>query len=135
MEDCTQPWTYDEESFDFVHIRYLFGSNPNWAELFRQAYRVLKQGRWIETFEADATLTSEDGSVKEGTPLDQWGKIFREAGDRFGRSLCVANDDLQRKGLEEAGFIKLCQWDSNVSCRECPWDVSVASLLIASSVP
>jgi len=124
MEDCTQPWTYDEESFDFVHIRYLFGSIPNWTELFRQAYRVLKPGGWIETFEADAMLTSEDGSVKEGTPLDQWGKTFREAGDRIGRSFCVINDDLQRKGLEEAGFIKLCQWDFNVSGRECPWGMS-----------
>ncbi|KAG7284720.1 hypothetical protein NEMBOFW57_009329 [Staphylotrichum longicolle] len=113
MEDATQAWTFEENSFDFVHIRYLFGSIPDWDELFKQAYRVLKPGGYIETFEADALVFSEDGTVKEGSPLDQWGKVFKEGGKKFGRSFLGVNEDVQRKGLEAAGFSNLKTFDYN----------------------
>lgn len=120
MEDATQAWTFEENSFDFVHIRYLFGAIPDWDELFRQAYRVLKPGGYIETFEADALVFSEDGTVTDGSPLDQWGKVFKEGGKKFGRSFLVVNEDVQRKGLEAAGFSDLKTFDFNVSNAQTP---------------
>jgi SAM-dependent methyltransferase len=121
MEDATQPWTFADNSFDYVHMRYLFGSIADWDELFRQAYRVVKPGGFVESFEADALLTSEDGTVVEGSPLDQWGKVFLEGGRKFGRSFAVVNEDLQRKGLQAAGFTNLVQWDFNVRFPLAGW--------------
>ncbi|KAH6637237.1 S-adenosyl-L-methionine-dependent methyltransferase [Chaetomium tenue] len=111
MEDATQPWTFAAESFDFVHIRYMFGSVADWDALFAEAYRVLRPGGYIETFEADARMYAPDGTVLEGSPLDQWGKVFREGGKKFGRTFMVVGEDLQRKGLEAAGFVDLVQQD------------------------
>ncbi|KAK3299596.1 S-adenosyl-L-methionine-dependent methyltransferase [Chaetomium fimeti] len=111
MEDATQAWTFKEDSFDFVHIRYMFGSVVDWDALFAQAYRVLRPGGYIESLEADARMYATDGTVLDGSPLDQWGKVFREGGKKFGRSFMVVSEDLQRKGLESAGFVKLVQHD------------------------
>lgn len=47
MDDCSQPWTFSENSLDFVHIRYLAGSIQDWPALFREAYRCTKPGGWI----------------------------------------------------------------------------------------
>ena len=69
IEDCTSPWTFEADSFDYVHFRWLFGSIVDWTELFRQAYRACKPGGYVETFEPDAWLTSDDGTVKETDAL------------------------------------------------------------------
>ncbi|KAK7430462.1 hypothetical protein QQZ08_002981 [Neonectria magnoliae] len=44
IEDCNQTWTFGPNSFDYVHMRYLFGSIKNWNDLFNNAYRVCKPG-------------------------------------------------------------------------------------------
>jgi len=116
MEDATQAWTFPDNSFDYVHIRYLFGSIVDWERLMREAYRVLKPGGYVETFEADARIFSDDGSVAENSPLDQWGKVFREGGKKFGRTFMAVSDNVQRPALEAAGFVNLVQSDYKASC-------------------
>ncbi|KAK4154797.1 secondary metabolism regulator LAE1 [Chaetomidium leptoderma] len=113
IEDMTQPWTFGENTFDFVHMRYLFGSVPDWNALFKEAYHALQPGGFIETLEADALIFAEDGTIADGSPLDQWGKVFIEGGKKFGRSFSVVNEDLQRKAIEAAGFTNIVQWDFN----------------------
>ncbi|KAJ4289937.1 hypothetical protein N0V88_006734 [Collariella sp. IMI 366227] len=119
IDDMTQSWGFPDESFDYVHMRYLFGSVGDWNELFRQAYRVCRPGAYVESFEMDALAFAEDGSIVENSPLDQWGKLFKEAGKMTGRSFMVITEDVQRKGLEAAGFTDLVQWDFN--CPLTPW--------------
>lgn len=120
IEDATQRWTFDQDTFDYVHMRYLFGSIADWTELYRQAYRVLKPGAWVESFEADALLTSEDDTILPGSALDQWGKVFIEAGKKTGRTFLTVNEDVQRKGLEAAGFTNIVTWDFNVRDPHAP---------------
>lgn len=121
IEDATQAWTFKENDFDLVHMRYLVGSIPDWTELFKQAYRVLKPGGWLESFESDAPITSKDGTVKDESALHQWGIMFGEAGKRTGRSFLVIDEDLQRKAMEEAGFVNIMQFDFDVSGSLFSW--------------
>jgi ubiquinone/menaquinone biosynthesis C-methylase UbiE len=104
MDDCTQEWTFEENSYDFVHIRWLFGSIMDWVALFKQAYKTLKPGGYIETQEPSIRFESDDGTVNEKTAMGQFGKIFVEGGKRMGRTMTVLEDGIQRKALEEAGF-------------------------------
>ncbi|KAL2145880.1 hypothetical protein VTI28DRAFT_5962 [Corynascus sepedonium] len=122
MEDATQAWTFPDNSFDYVHIRYLFGSIVDWERLMREAYRVLKPGGYVETFEADARIFSDDGSVAENSPLDQWGKVFREGGKKFGRTFMAVSDNVQRPALEAAGFVNLVQSDYKAPLTAWPAD-------------
>ncbi|KAK0611258.1 S-adenosyl-L-methionine-dependent methyltransferase [Immersiella caudata] len=105
IEDATSPWTFAPNSFDFVHMRYLFGAFSDWNAVYREAFRVVKPGGFIESFEASSQFESDDGTLADGSPMDQWGKVYQEAGKRFGRSFSVIDDNVQVPGLEAAGFV------------------------------
>ncbi|KAM0354822.1 hypothetical protein ACHAPU_000647 [Fusarium lateritium] len=116
IEDCTQPWTFSPNSFDFIYMRYLYGSISDWSALFHEAYRACAPGGWVESFEASAMLESDDGSVVEGSAISEWGKFFIEGGKKLGRTFTILDDDLQKKGMEEAGFVDIQTWDFKASC-------------------
>ncbi|KAK0609946.1 S-adenosyl-L-methionine-dependent methyltransferase [Bombardia bombarda] len=111
IDDATKEWTYPANTFDFIHSRYMFGSIGDWAGFYREAYRCCKPGGWVESFEPSAVMESDDGSLYERSPMDQWGKVFVEAGRKLGRPFDVPQQDLQRKGMEEAGFVNVDIWD------------------------
>ncbi|KAI1089369.1 S-adenosyl-L-methionine-dependent methyltransferase [Rostrohypoxylon terebratum] len=105
LDDCTQPWTWSENSFDFVHIRYLFGAIADWDELLRQAYRVTRPGGWVQSCEADVNIRSDDDSIPSDSPYKTfWNMLYHESQEKLGVTLQPIDDDVQRKALERAGF-------------------------------
>ncbi|KAK3385900.1 S-adenosyl-L-methionine-dependent methyltransferase [Podospora didyma] len=122
IEDMTLNWTYRPNDFDFVHMRYLFGSVENWTALLRQAYRACKPGGWVESFEASTVMDSDDGSVKVGSPMTQWGKVFQAGGEKFGRTFRVVEDGIQKKAFDEAGFVNVTVWDFKCPLTTWPAD-------------
>ncbi|KAF5983492.1 demethylmenaquinone methyltransferase [Fusarium coicis] len=119
IEDCTQQWTFPSESFDYVHLRYLVGCIPNWTELFSQAYKTLKPGSWVESFEISPTAESDDGTVTYDSAMAQWGRIFIQASEKIGNSFTVVDDKVQMPALEEAGFVDIHEWE--FKCPLNPW--------------
>jgi len=105
IDDANQDWAWPDNTFDFVHMRSLLGTAGDWGHLYRQAFRVCKPGGWFEDHESSCKMDSDDGSVLPDSPMDQWAKVFWEGGRRFGRTLRVVEDDLQKKCIEEAGFV------------------------------
>lgn len=110
-----------------MHIRYLVGSIPDWDALFREAFRVLKPGGYVESLEPSSLFQSDDGSVKEGSALDRWGKVFNEGGRKIGRSFNLIGDDVQRMGMIHAGFdepvvddfkVPISPWPEDKKSRE-----------------
>ncbi|PTD07178.1 Secondary metabolism regulator LAE1 [Fusarium culmorum] len=122
IEDCTQPWTFSPNTFDFIHMRYLYGSIGDWGALFQEAYRACKPGGWVESFEASPRLESDDGSVQEGSAMSEWGKFFIEGGRKMGRTFTIIDDDLQKQGMEEAGFVDIVTWDYKAPVGAWPKD-------------
>jgi hypothetical protein len=121
FEDAASTWSFPDNSVDYVHIRYLVGSIADWNALFREAFRVLKPGGYVESLEPSFVFQSDDGSVKEGSALDWWGKVFDKAGQNVGRSFGIINEDLQRKGMVNAGFGEPVVEDFKVPIS--PWQV------------
>ena len=107
IDDCDQPWTFDPGSIDFVHMRYLTGSTKDWYTLFGEAFRCIRPGGYLETFEAAGYFSSDDGSVKEDSAMAQWGKFFAEGGKIIGRTFNMVDDGTQRDALERAGFVDI----------------------------
>jgi SAM-dependent methyltransferase len=114
IEDCTEEWTFAPNTFDFIHLRYMFGSISDWNALFAEAFRAVKPGGWVESYEASVDMMSDDDTVKEGTATYEWGKFFIEGGKRLGRSFTIIDDDTQRKGMEAAGFVDIHTKDSKL---------------------
>ncbi|KAI1379232.1 S-adenosyl-L-methionine-dependent methyltransferase [Hypoxylon crocopeplum] len=105
LDDCTQPWTWAENTFDFVHMRYLFGAIADWEELLRQAFRVTTPGSWVQSCEADVEILSDDGTVAPDSSYELfWNMLYRNAGKKLGVSFQPMGDNVQRKAFEAAGF-------------------------------
>ncbi|EFX00374.1 hypothetical protein CMQ_7376 [Grosmannia clavigera kw1407] len=111
IDDFTDSWTFEDSSVDFVHLRWLCGSVKNWTELFKQAYRVLKPGGYIETFDFDGHITSDDGTVTEKTAISQWSQIFEGGARKLGMNVSFnpIKEGLQHKALVEAGFVNITE--------------------------
>ncbi|EGY14068.1 Secondary metabolism regulator LAE1 like protein [Verticillium longisporum] len=107
IEDFTKAWSFADNSFNYVHMRYLFGSVTDWYELFRQSYRVCRPGGWVESYEGSAMCYSDDGTLKHDSAMAEWGKFFIEGAKRLGRVFTPIPDSLQEKGLEAAGFVDI----------------------------
>lgn len=98
-------------------MRLLVGSISDWDALFAEAYRTLKPGGWIESYEGSPTVESEDGSITETSAMGQWGPIFVHFGETIGRSFTVVADGTQRKAMEAAGFIDIQEEELKVRQR------------------
>ena len=107
IEDCTGPWSFEPDSFDYIHMRFLLGSIDDWGALMRHAFVACKPGGIVESFEPSAYLESDDGSVTDAMAMGQWGKLFVEGGRRFGRSFEVYQQSTIRTALKEAGFVDI----------------------------
>ncbi|KAF4451678.1 hypothetical protein F53441_5357 [Fusarium austroafricanum] len=122
IEDCTREWTFQPDSIDFVHMRWLVGSVRDWGSLYSEAFRCLKPGGWIENHEASSTITSDDGTVKEDSAMGQWGKFFIEGGKKLGATFTVVEDDTQKKEMEKAGFVDIQEFEYKCPVGEWPKD-------------
>jgi hypothetical protein len=117
-----------------VHIRWLAGSIGDWPALFKEAFRCLKPGGWIESSEPSSRLQSDDGSLPENSAMIQCGKFFVEGGKKIGRPFTVFEDELQRKGMADAGFVDIEEQDFKVGDSEMP-DVARKLTVFPATVP
>ncbi|KAA8630562.1 hypothetical protein SMACR_08784 [Sordaria macrospora] len=128
IDDCNQQWTWNEISFGFIHTRMLIGVVTDWHALLCNAFRCLKPGGYVESMVSSAYFHSDDGTVKEGSALSQYHTIFWEAGKKMGRVFKVFEDDLQRKGMEDAGFVDITVQDVNIPFGTWPEDKKAAEI-------
>ncbi|RKK18861.1 hypothetical protein BFJ65_g9152 [Fusarium oxysporum f. sp. cepae] len=69
IDDCTQEWTFQPDSLDYVHMRWLVGSIADWTALFQEAYKSLKPGGYIERYEPSSRIESDDGTLFDESAL------------------------------------------------------------------
>ncbi|KAF5251728.1 hypothetical protein FANTH_3338 [Fusarium anthophilum] len=107
IEDCNDTWTFRPDSFDFVHMRFMLGSITDWTATFREAFTACTPGGWVESYEVSSTMESDDNSIPDDSAMKRWGEVFEEGGQRAGRSFSMIREDVQRRSMEEAGFVNI----------------------------
>ncbi|KAF7557744.1 hypothetical protein G7Z17_g368 [Cylindrodendrum hubeiense] len=118
IDDAQLEWTFSAKTFDFVHIRALYGCIGDWTELYRQAYKVLVPGGWLEDFEMNIHLHSDLPEIRDDPDhvFKQWAKVFLEAMDRIGKTGRIAMGSNMRKHMEKAGFVDIVEKSFQVPC-------------------
>jgi SAM-dependent methyltransferase len=104
IEDFTQPWPYDDASFDMVHARLLYGSVPDWEHFYNEAYRVLKPGGWLEHLDCEPYLKSDSGLVPATSATNQWNAFYAEGGRKTGQTFDVVPDRIQDINFARLGM-------------------------------
>jgi SAM-dependent methyltransferase len=122
IDDANLEWTWKDNTFDFIHVRCMLGTIIDWPGLYREAFRCCKPGGWIEHHEEAAKWCCEDGEIAEDSAMGQWEKVFSEGGRKFGRTFRVLQDDVQKQGLEEAGFVDIVVKDYKCPIGDWPRD-------------
>ncbi|KAK2764504.1 hypothetical protein FQN54_009199 [Arachnomyces sp. PD_36] len=116
IDDCEDEWLYAENSFDFIHVRGLYGCVADWDRFYEQAFRHLKPGGYIEQVEQSVVPKSDDGTT-DGTVFEKWGQVSLEAGDAFGKSLRMAEEAASK--IAQAGFVDVVE--KRFKCPIGPW--------------
>lgn len=68
----------------------------------------------MQSLDGDGGLEVEASTTKEHTAVTQWGEYFAEGGKRLGRPFNIIKEGLQRKSMEQAGFVGIVEQDFKV---------------------
>lgn len=98
----TDNLAYTDDLYDFIHIRKMDGGIKNWPALFREAYRALCPGGWLENVETSIEFRSDHVDIPENHVLAIWSKKMFEAGRRLEKPFSVIDDGEQ--WMRQAGF-------------------------------
>jgi hypothetical protein len=119
------PWTWPANEFDFIHIRELFGSIPDWDHLFRQIYDATKPGGWVEIQEHSVAAVSDYGTLGSDAAFTRWGDVTVELAKRNGNSFAIWSES--KKYVQKAGFVDVVEtrykwpmngWSRNKKLKE-----------------
>ena len=83
--------------------------HPRLGTFYREAFRCLKPGGWLEHFEIGISWQSENaGGITPESPIGQTVQLLSDAGkEKTGRTFKVVEDGLWTKYMEETGFVEL----------------------------
>ncbi|KAH6877223.1 S-adenosyl-L-methionine-dependent methyltransferase [Thelonectria olida] len=107
VDDINKDWTYPENKFDLVHIRAMTGCIPDWPEFHKKAFKHVKPGGYVEHVELWGIARSDDGSLKDDSPLRTWVEIFEKIGDAMGK--CFFYDQKAADAVRDAGFVNVSE--------------------------
>lgn len=102
VDDACSEWTFTKESFDYIHMRGMYGSVADWPRMYDEIFAHLKPGGWFEQLEVGVVPKSDDGTVGPDSIFAKWGQTSLAAGDAFGKTLRTVDE--MRTNLENAGF-------------------------------
>ncbi|KAL7273015.1 ATPase [Rhizina undulata] len=104
IDDVEEPWTYRNNSFDFIYLRTMAGFINDWPKLYRQACQALKPGGWIEVHDFNGAFSCDDGSLPKESALYKWSEHFERASGIMGREWSNVAPNITRD-LREAGYV------------------------------
>ena len=64
IDDAQGDWTFQPNSFDFIHVRYMHAAIDDWAKFYRQMFQFLKPGGWFQHIEPNIELRVGNPDVK-----------------------------------------------------------------------
>ncbi|RKK09859.1 hypothetical protein BFJ66_g10101 [Fusarium oxysporum f. sp. cepae] len=123
IDDAQLEWTFEPESFDFIHIRYLQGTIGDWDRLYGQMYKALKPGGWFQHIEPDLQMLSQNPEIKVDDEhiFTRWAKVFTQVGETIGCTFDFSNGRLSTLA-KDAGFVSVTPQTHKIPIGRWPKD-------------
>lgn len=134
IDDCLLDWTWPENHFDFIHLRCLYGSIPDFVNLYSKALRHLKPGGWVQCLEMDVQVRSDHVDIPRDHVFNKWAQIFRDGGEKLGRSFDVIEGHNMKSYIEKAGFTDVVEEKIKVPLHGWPKDPHLQRMGFLSQV-
>ncbi|KAK1948769.1 S-adenosyl-L-methionine-dependent methyltransferase, partial [Colletotrichum sublineola] len=128
IDDLNEPWTFNDNSLDYVHMQFLTGSVKDWKSTMKEAYRCLRPGGILESSEPSFLIESDDGTIDEHSAWKQWPGIFNEYGKQTGQTFSVVQHSIQKEAIEEAGFSNVQDFSCKIPIGSWPEDIKQRQL-------
>ncbi|KAI9766458.1 MAG: hypothetical protein M1840_006565 [Geoglossum simile] len=112
VDDAESTWVRDPNSFDFVHVRFMFAGIRDYPRLVGQAMKALKPGGYIELMDHDLFSRCRDDTLQPNSAWPNFCANITIAGAKLGLNFLISRDF--KKILESAGYedvrevIKIC---------------------------
>ncbi|KAL7273844.1 hypothetical protein RUND412_003280 [Rhizina undulata] len=106
VDDIEETWHYKENSFDFIHLRMMAGFIYDWPKLYRQAFRALKPGGWIEVQDFCEPFVTDDGSLPDDSSLAKWTKYWDNSSTMAGREYSTVAPGIAQ-ALKDVGCVNV----------------------------
>ncbi|KAF5231918.1 hypothetical protein FANTH_13206 [Fusarium anthophilum] len=125
IDDAQLEWTFEPESFDFIHIRYLQGTIADWDRLYDQMYKALKPGGWFQHIEPDLQMLSQNPEIKvddeQLSIFTRWAEVFTQVGETIGCTFDFSNGKLSTLA-KDAGFVSVTPQTHKIPVGRWPKD-------------
>ncbi|KAH6884873.1 S-adenosyl-L-methionine-dependent methyltransferase [Thelonectria olida] len=125
VDDFESDWSY-RQPFDFIHARELEGCIGDPDKLFRQAFKHLAPGGYVEFQAAYTRFLSDDGTAEKAESAQFWLKTLIDGLAQFGKPLDCAIEWKQK--MEDAGFVDVQQRIIKVPIGAWPKDPKLKDL-------
>ncbi|KAL7274171.1 hypothetical protein RUND412_002931 [Rhizina undulata] len=103
VDDIEEDWQYQGNSFDFIHIRSMAGYIYDWPKLYKQAFKALKPGGWIELQDIQCSPFSvDDNSLPQDNITSKWMEYLIMVSEKSGRQFHLVAAG-HAKALEDVG--------------------------------
>jgi SAM-dependent methyltransferase len=107
VDDVTEQWTYTPKHFDFVHVRDMFGSVPDWDAFLREVYRCTKPGGWVEMAERGMDTLADDDTLPPDHFYFKFTAEIFDAAAKMGKSFDIWKEAKDR--MIAAGFVDVVE--------------------------
>ncbi|KAF8448323.1 putative TAM domain methyltransferase [Terfezia claveryi] len=111
VDDMEEEWTYDNDSFDYIHMRSLSGSFSDWEFVLRNAYDKTKPGGFLEFQDYGCELYSSTGvpltTPDPERPFTCWLYYLVQAAKNLLRPLVMGRK--MKELMEKAGFVDVVE--------------------------
>ncbi|KAI5811872.1 S-adenosyl-L-methionine-dependent methyltransferase [Pyronema omphalodes] len=102
VDDAMLEWTFEDDTFDFIHCRNIASGVSDWNHLITEIMRCTTPGGYVELCEYSITANCDDGTMKPDNGAKIYIEYLREAMIRMGRP--PPELESMKLLLETAGF-------------------------------
>ncbi|KAJ9500511.1 hypothetical protein LTR99_000552 [Exophiala xenobiotica] len=121
IADADEEWTF-RQKFDLVHSRVMNDTSlRDWPHFYREAYKVLQPGGWVESQEFSYKRYSDDGSLPADSRVTYWEDLWTEGINKMGlKGHC--DPELVMQQMRDTGFVNVTRLNFKMPIGPWPKD-------------